>query len=200
MLPRFSSSTGESDTALLVLFLDIASNYYDIVLYTICGIPAVRLEGTAEDWQTVIQHTEMARSAFVKLAPYFDNLLPILKEIAGTAAGDEPDPEFWSSIYKFGNRCDGPYISGWITAFFAHRLKGNKTYEPIGVSKWPTKNNITSDLKTKNLPTHISKVPFIWNYHWRKHSMVFIGGIMGVEYDGFLTPRLGYGVLEKGKL
>jgi hypothetical protein len=198
MLPRFSTSSFESDTALLVLFLDIISDYYELTWFSFCGVPAVRVEGTAEDWQAVVQHAEMARSAFKGLTDYFDDLLPVLKEIAGTVGGDEPDPVFWTSIYKLNDESGGPFINGWITAFFAHRLT-DKGFKPRKDLCWRRLMNDPDggSFTTTELPTHLSVVPFVWDYFGTLTHMAFIAGVMGVEYDGFLTPRLGYGVLEE---
>jgi hypothetical protein len=200
MGPQFSTSSMESDTALLVLFLDIVSNYYYLALRTLCGVPAVRVEGTVEDWRTVVRHAEMARSAFDGLHAYFDDLLPVLKVITRAVGGDEPSPAFWRSIYKLKNESGGPYVNGWITAFFAHRMTYEEGFQPREDLNWRglMRDPYFGGLTTSELPTHLSTVPFVWDYYGRPINMAFIAGVMGIEYDGFLTPRLGYGVLEKG--
>jgi hypothetical protein len=197
MLPKFSTASFESDTALLVLFLDIVSNYYRLMWQTLCGVPAVRVEGTVEDWQTVVRHAQMVQREFGGLQAYFDDLLPVLKEIAGTVGGDEPDPAFWTSIYKLKDSSGGPYINGWITAFYAHRM----TYEGFQPRQDLDWRGLMHDpywggLTTSQLPVHLSAVPFVWDYYGNLINMAFVAGVMGVEHDGFLTPRLGYGVLE----
>ncbi len=234
LLPQFSTSSFESDTALLVLFLDIISNYYDALVYTLCGVPAVRVEGTVDDWQTVVNHAEMAQSEFSGLKPYFKDLLPVLREIAGAVGGQEPDPEFWASIYKYKDKVSsgGPYINGWITAFFAHTLtpcesamRQNPDWRSRAIrtksaprqnpdrgwvrvpfpTRFAPRQNLDwrrtaespfGGLTSMQLPVHLSKVPFIWDYFGTQINMAFMTGMMGVEYDGFLNPKLGYAVLE----
>ncbi len=55
--------------------------------------------------------------------------------------------------------------------------------------------------RTDSFPSHISKVPFIWEYERelprREIPMIFSAGVYGVEYQNdFLTPKLGFGVFE----
>lgn len=201
-LLKFSTSTFESETALLVLFLDMVSNYYGLMWQTMCGIPAIRVEGTAADWQLIVNQAEQLQKEFSGLHPYFADLLPVLKEMAGTVAGAEPDPEFWKSIYKYEGGSGGPYINGWITAFYAHTMTPSgfvprESFDWRQSAKRPFGGFTASDF-----PTHLTVVPFKWDYFGRVINMAFMAGVMGVEYDGHLNPRLGYGVLEdvRGKL
>lgn len=195
MLPKLSTSSFESETALFVVILDMAANYYQFGVETLCGIPAIRVEGEAADWREIVSHAEQLQGEFDGLRPYFADLLPVLREVAGTVDGNEPDPDFWNSIYKFGGESGGPYISGWISTFFAHTLKLS------GVrlrDKFDWRSN-TAPLAAREIPVHLNKVPFVWNYLGSRINMVFIAGVMGVEYDGYLNPRLGFGVLEEAR-
>jgi len=197
LLPHFSTSSVESETALLVLFLDIVANYYDLRLFSLCGIPAVRLEGDTSDWQTIVNHAEMAQREFTGLKDYFTDLLPVLREIAGTVGGQEPDPEFWSSIYKYKDASGGPFINGWITAFFAHKMtsQGFMLRDDLDWRKQAQQE--FSGFTSTDLPVHLSKVPFVWDYLGRTINMAFMAGVMGVAHDGFVNPKLGYAVLEE---
>lgn len=197
MLPQFSTSSFESDTALLVLFLDMVANYYGLEWHTLCGIPEVRVEGSPEDWRTIVNHAEMAEREFPGLRPYFHDLLPVLREISTTQAGAEPDPGFWNSFYKYGGGSGGPYINGWITSFLAHRMTpdGYLVREDLDWRK--NAHSSFSGLTSDDLPMHLSNVPFVWDYYGQRINMAFMAGMMGVEYrDGFLNPKLGYAVLE----
>lgn len=86
----------------------------------------------------------------------------MLKEIAGTVGGDEPDPAFWTSIYKLKDESGGPYINGWITAFFAHRMT-----QPREDLDWRSlmKDPYWGGLTTSQLPVHLSTIPFVWDYY-----------------------------------
>jgi hypothetical protein len=49
-------------------------------------------------------------------------------------------------------------------------------------------------------PRHVSCVPFVWQYFERAYDMSFAAGLLAVDHtDGFLSPRLGFAVLEHGE-
>lgn len=199
-LPTFSTTTPESEIATLVAFMDVVSEYYRFGFSTLCGIPAVRLEGTPQDWRLLVQSASALAEAFPGLRPYFTDLMPVLKEIAGVAAGADPDPEFWASLYKFNGGSGGPFVSGWITAFFAHVPAGHNGFQPKRECDWrkfASKRHF-GGFHTNEFACHVSSVPATWTYYERKISMGFAAGILGVDHDeGFLAPRLGYAVYER---
>jgi hypothetical protein len=201
LMPVFSTTTEESSTALLVLFMNILSKYYELEWMTLCGIPSIRIEGDADDWKKIVEHAELASKDFSGLQDYFNDLIPVLKEIAGVAAGDEPDPEFWEAIYNYNNESGGPYINGWITALLAHKKDGEGGFNLRDDFGWRANaKNPFGGLTSNDLPNHISNVPFKWKYSKggleKTFDMEFISGVFGVDFDGYLTPKLGYGVLE----
>ncbi|MDP3770969.1 MAG: DUF4419 domain-containing protein [bacterium] len=196
-LPTFSTTTPESEVAVLVAFMDVVSAYYKFGFHTMCGIPAVRLEGTPEDWRTLVQSASALAEAFPGLRPYFTDLVPVLKEIAATAAGTDPDPEFWRSLYKFGGGSGGPFVNGWITALFAHVPSGSG-FAPKREYDWRKRAASYGGFHTNEFPAHVSSVPATWTYFEQEIPMGFAAGILGVDHDdGFLAPRLGYAVYEK---
>lgn len=196
-LPHFTTSTVEDDTALLVAFMDAASPYYQYQWSTMCGIPQIRLEGASTDWHQLYSRTENLAREFNKgLSNYFADLLPVLQVFAETANGAKPSREFWRSIYKFGGGSGGPYVNGWITAFFAYV----QTPEGPVLKKqfdWLRMQGGFGGFKTNQFPSHVTKVPFVWNYYGTEYDMAFVAGVTGVDSsDNFLTPRLGFAVVE----
>lgn len=196
LLPQFSTGTEESSTALLVLFLNMVSNYYGLMWHTLCGIPEVKIDGTAEDWNTIATHIEMIQREFPPLHNYCRDLLPVVQEIRDTVITGTPDIQFWKSIYKYNGGSGGPYINGWITAFLAHRTtpEGFELRQDLNWQK-NTKSSF-SGLTADDLPVHLSVVPFKWDYYGEMRNMAFLSGFLGINHDRYLTPRLGFGVLE----
>ncbi len=191
-VPSFSTSTIEDETSLLVALMDVASPYYEYQMSTRCGIPQIRLEGEAAEWQSLYARTEVLARQFDGLSDYFSDLLPVLEKIVRTATGEAHDTHFWTSIYKYENGSGGPYVTGWITAFFAYELDYNGDSTLKRKHEWQNWGS-----KTNSFPTHYRKVPFVWAYFGRKIDMAFAAGIAGVDYeDGFLAPRLGFSVVE----
>ena len=202
LMPEFTTSTEETRMASLVLFLNILANYYAISWTTWCGIPTIRIEGDSADWNKIIAHAELASREFDGLQEYFADLIPVLKEIAGVANGDEPDPEFWCSMYKYKSRSGGNGINGWITTLIAHHKFRDGRFELKKHFDWRAmaENDGSwgpASLSADFLPSHVSSVPFQWNHLGKVIEMIFVTGFMGMTHDGFLNPQLGFGVLEK---
>jgi hypothetical protein len=49
---------------------------------------------------------------------------------------------------------------------------------------------------TNQFPSHVSTVPFVWEYADTRHDMTLAAGVTGVDYDddAYLAPRLGFAV------
>jgi hypothetical protein len=54
-VPRFSTTGPAERVAAEIALLDAVKCYFRYVLETLCGIPAVTLEGTAADWQELAE-------------------------------------------------------------------------------------------------------------------------------------------------
>jgi hypothetical protein len=177
-LPQFTTSTEESQLAILVLFLNILANYYEINVSSLCGIPAIRIEGDASDWRKIVHRAELASHEFNGLHDYFADLIPVLNEIAGVAGGDEPDPVFWRSIYKFESFSGGGIINGWVTTLIAHNKYKSGKFELRDKFDWRgTAENTDpggTSLAAVQVPSHFSKVPFTWHYLGQRYNMLDI--------------------------
>lgn len=199
LLPKFSNTSLEIETAHLVSFMDAASKYYDYSMSTCCGIPSFKIEGSAEDWDKIMKSAAKLKELLPGLNVYFANLLPVLKEIRDVADGNKVDYDYWSSIYKENGGSGGPYSNGWFNNFYAYsHYKDYSTMKPVARLKDSRDyTNTHFGPKLNNFPSNLSNVPFIWNYYEKEIPMSFVAGISSVEMnDGFLTPKLGVMVLE----
>lgn len=195
--PKFSTTTVEDETTILLAFMDTISSYYEFTMRTMCGIPQILLDGTADDWATLHDMAAALAGEFEGLSGYFSDLLPVLAQIYSTAATQQVDRDFWCSIYKYDGGSGGPYINGWITAFFAHQqtrqgavLRDSFDWESMARSSF-------GGFQSNDFPAHVSQVPFNWDYLGTVYPMTFAAGILGVDNrDGFMSPRLGFAVVE----
>ncbi len=195
-LPRFSTLTPESETAILVAFMDAVSSYYKFRWMTMCGIPSVRLEGEVADCELLMLSAVTLSEIFTELKGYFSDLLSVLREILRTVKGEGMSREFWKSIYKYDNGSGGPYVSGWITALTAY-LNTPGGPEPKREFNWESLIDGWGGYGTNDFPSHVSRVGFVWDYYGKKIPMAFVTGVLGTELDnGFLAPKLGVGVVE----
>lgn len=191
-LPEYSTTTYISNAALLLSFMDAASPYYDYRMRTLCGIPRVKLEGDKEDWDLLVSRTQELSRAFVGLSEYFSNLIPVLQEVTSAFDGNTNE-EFWMSLYKRGGGSGGPYVQGWITSLVAH--VGDRSRNHFD---WRRSFGSFGGLNVGDFPPHLSQIDFIWEYLGSEIPMSFVSGVLDVSVkDGYLTPELGVGVVER---
>lgn len=205
LLLNFTTGTAESRAATLVAFMDAAQSYYEYHTGTMCGIPRIRLDGSADDWQKFCSSIEAASRIFGRtdlMKLYFQHLMPVVSTIADQAIGGKVDNEFWASIYKWRSESGGDRCQGWITSFLAYTREDGGKLMPKPKWLFDCKNDRGfGGIGSGSFPTHVSSAPFLWNYYGEKLPMTYIGGILGVENDsGFVSPRLSYGVLNGNSL
>lgn len=192
--PAFSTTGVEDWTASLVALMDVISPYYELQWISLCGIPKIRLEGTPEDWSELAERARELSERFELLGPWFADLLPVLRNVAATAAGAVVDEEFWGSLYKWRSQSGGARITGWITAFFAHQ-QTESGLRPRTSFDWQGRHGSEAWFHDNSFPSHLSVVPFRWQTPDAEHKMAFLGGAMGLERDGdFIRPVLGAAV------
>ncbi|MFF8842341.1 DUF4419 domain-containing protein [Streptomyces sp. NPDC015127] len=187
--PAFSTTTSADATAALVALMDAVSPYYRFRWESLCGIPRIRLEGTDRDWRLLAARVRELAEWFDGLRPWFTALHPVLDAIGATASGWGVDPEFWRSLYKWESASGGDRVTGWITAFFAHRYTDD--------GPCPRKSFGPGTTEEADFPSHVSRVPFRWETPAGTVEMAFLGGVLGIERDGeWIRPRLGHAVVE----
>jgi len=175
-----------------IALLDAMQSYFKYELYTKCGIPQITLEGTPEDWRSIVRRVESF--ADFGLGWWIKSLLPILNEFVAASTGDV-NKEFWESIYKYqaarGSGSD--YITGWIAKLFPY-VGDDGDRNPSLESE-----RIEARGFFKNLP---SKAPFTWFYYEEIYEMEFVAGLMGISQNpdtGCLRPEIAWAVMEAEK-
>lgn len=124
----FSTTTPVTHVASNIMIMSAMQHYFDYSIISICGIPDIYLEGSAEDWKRLIEKTNALRQ--YDLDWWIDELEPILKKIAAAAAG-ENDIIFWQSIIRkkdipvegeemCGWKPPHEEIDGWIVKFYPY--------------------------------------------------------------------------------
>jgi hypothetical protein len=208
-VPRFSTTTPTDRIAAEIVLLDAVQSYFEYELHTLCGIPAITLEGTAEDWQALADRTE-AFAPF-DLEWWLTPLRPILREFVAAARGDIRRA-FWESIYKFDTVSGGAAITGWIAAFFPYfkDARGNATVR----NRWLAEGGAALQLLLAGgdqerfnpdgpspgaFPSGLARAPFVWKYLTQRFDMEFTGGFVGVAQDSTtlsLRPEIGWAIRQ----
>ncbi|KKR04293.1 MAG: hypothetical protein UT30_C0009G0003 [Candidatus Uhrbacteria bacterium GW2011_GWF2_39_13] len=201
MLAPFSTDTMEAQLARLVTFMDAASPFYEYSVRTLCGIPRVRMLGTAEDWQMLATSVaNLSRFFGDTLEKYFRYLIPVTDKLAAQAAGQAHDNTFWVSLYKYKSESGGAKCNGWITAFlnFIFDSEKNVVEKRDNAYDWTTEHKyFMPGIGHGSVPSLVSSVPFVWKYLGTKIDMRFLGGVLGVDLiDGCVTPALSYAVVQ----
>jgi hypothetical protein len=208
-VPRFSTTGPTERIAAEVVLLDAMQSYFDYVLRTMCGIPAITLEGTPQDWEQVAERAEAF--AGYGLEWWLTPLRPVLRQFVAASRG-KVDAPFWRSIYKFETHSGGATVTGWVPLFFpylkdAHGLAtvrnpwlaegGDRLRRLLGGRRDP--HSLGSDGPSPGaFPGGLARAPFKWEYFHQTFDMELLGGFVGVGQDEALTlrPEIGWAVRQ----
>jgi len=158
----------------------------------ICGIPEIKLEGTTQDWQKVLDKARYLRK--YKFDWWIDEIEPVLEKFVAASKGDY-EKEFWRNIFKshtekvYGS---GLKIDGWIVKFFPYDNKGKR-------------NNLNELIYRDNLPNEIVKVDFKYiivdgRGNEKTTPMELWAGFIGLEQNRetfALKPEIGWMIKKK---
>jgi hypothetical protein len=207
------STTGRVERAASeVVLMDAVQSYFEYSFVSLCGIPAVTLEGTVEDWENVRER--VGRLGQYDLSWWTDRVGPIIDEFVKAAKGS-PTPSFWKGLYKEHHRSGGPFVSGWLVRLLPYlkqrefRCEVRNDYRTRYFTPWRTDlRNFLLDpppagggrvcgLKHDQLPSSVSAVPFVWRYRGERFDYQFLAGVMTVTQETetrAVRPRIGWAV------
>ncbi len=96
--PGFSTSSELMQTVSRLSVMNTMKSYFTYVIRIGCGIRAVRMEGTTEDWMKLISKADELLANFEMdwWAPY---LMPVLYELLNTFQGSN-NPKFWDCCIR----------------------------------------------------------------------------------------------------
>ena len=215
----FSTTGAIERAANEIVLMETLKSYFEYEFHSLCGIPEVTLEGTAEDWNELRKRSEVLGSTY-DLGWWMNRIAPTLERIARNAAGAD-DPELWNNIYKIDNGSGGPYINGWIVDFFPYlqttgfiHKEHNELVddweevfanpdqfreEKIDERNWLFSEGSGHGITTESLPGSLCRAPFVWQYLDRHYEMEFVAGFIGFTQNTenlAVRPKIGWGVRE----
>ena len=189
----FSTTTPVEKIASEITIMKAMESYFEyIVMYVVCGIPEITLQGTTEDWEKVLEKTQQLSK--YDLEWWTKELEPILKEIIATSKG-KVDKNFWRNMFKYHTQKEygAPNIvDGWIVKFFPYDKDGKR-------------NNLQTlggTAEKAKLPEEIVKVDlqYIDTETWEQIPLELWAGFVGLEQnkENFtLTPKIGWLIRKK---
>lgn len=215
LMADFSTTGPLEKTVCAITILDAYEAYFEYVVYCICGIPSITLEGTVSDWRNLREKIEIL--AHFEMDWWLSSLRPILDHFVRAAEGDI-DLEHWQNIYKLKKAYGWDRINGWIARlipYIRHGQSGSFSVvnpllaEPFviesdeGPEPAPSFFTAVSGLISKDLPSGLSLVPFRFEGGLQSKEMQLIGGFVGIEQVGeaqAIRPKLGWAVRQAGLL
>jgi hypothetical protein len=210
--PRFSTTGPAERVAAEIVLLGAVRNYFELVLRTLCGIPAVTLDGTPGDWEELADRARAFAELDLGLDWWLTPLEPVLREFAAAARGEARRP-FWQSIYKYGSYSGGACVTGWFAAFFPYLkdergeptirnrwlAEGGKRLARLLAAEWEGKAFDLGGIPPSCFPGGLTRAPFAWEFPSRRFEMELLGGFVGVAQETetlALRPEVGWAVRE----
>jgi len=187
----FSTTTPAEKIASEITIMEAMKPYFEfIVIYYICGIPEITLQGTSEDWQKILDKAKQLEK--YGLTWWTKELEPILKEFVKASKG-KIDKKFWRNMFKYHSQkgYGAPnIIDGWIVKFFPYDKDG--------------KRNNLKELQGRdgNLPDEIAKVDlrYLDSETGVETQLELWAGFIGLEQnrENFaLTPKIAWMIRKK---
>ena len=88
----FTTTTPLISSVYALTLMDTMKSYFKFEVYTMCGIPKVKLIGSREDWARLIK--KVKKLAEFELEWWISSLIPILEKFLKAYEG-EVDTIFW---------------------------------------------------------------------------------------------------------
>lgn len=183
----FSTTTQIEKVASEITIMEAMEPYFEfVVMYIVCGIPEITLQGTTEDWQKILDKTKKLGDYDLKW--WTNELEPILEEFVDASKG-EVDKIFWRNMFKYHSqkKYGAPnIIDGWIVKFFPYDKDGKR-------------NNLDKLIGGGSLPDEMVKVDLRFiktdGIHSEETLLELWAGFIGLEQNAetfALTPKISW--------
>ena len=217
---KFSTTTPVEETAFRMSLMDATKSYYEYSVMTVCGVPEITLEGTREDWKSILDATGQLDT--FGLNWWTRELKPVLGEFINAYDG-MVDTLFWCSIVSAANMSGrGLLVNGWMAKFFPYMLNGKKEYVRNRIMTYDFRQALLQrqsmtplEKKTSELhqwddpqrflsmpcfPNGVLETPFVWKTSRKRYKLMFVSGFIAASYDSgssTLRPEIGYAIIKK---
>ena len=190
----FSTSGPVERIATKLALMNAVQSYFEYrVMYFVCGIPDITLQGTPADWRRVREKASQLRGYGIDW--WIDALDPVLEQFVRASEGDV-DIEFWQDMVKKQRpgqlrtvSClpgdDMTEFDGWFLKFFPYDMNG----------RTPEKIVYMHELLPEFVRTPFKYVAVDSSGHvLEEYDMDFWSGFIGVKIDekGALVPQIGW--------
>jgi hypothetical protein len=126
----FSTTAPDQLISSQVMLMASLQKYFTYTVSTRCGIPAVEMLGTEQDWEQLLEKTRKLEALLqpvmgeVKLASWFTSTLVTLEKLVATYRG-APDREWWGHVLSW-NETHGSGGRSWWDGWMVDLLMGGQ--------------------------------------------------------------------------
>ena len=188
----FSTTTAIEKIASEITIMEAMEPYFEfVVIYAVCGIPEITLQGTTDDWQKILERTKKLGEYDLKW--WTKELEPILEEFVNASKGNI-DKDFWRNMFKYHSQKEygaPKIIDGWIVKFFPYDKDGKR-------------NDLDRLVGGGSLPEEMVKVDFKFiktdGIQTQETMLELWAGFIGLEQNTktyALTPQISWMVKKK---
>lgn len=194
----YSISTEMSSLVSRLIIMDVFKVYYNYNVFSLCGIPNVKLKGSQEDWLKLQGKVEkliyLSKSLNIGLDYFLEGFLFITKKLVYAVVNEEIDITFWKSIYKLRQESGGQPVNGWINALYYTGFMDNPDTLSFLKRHYYFRNDEGIPFMSKEIvPPSIFRTPFKLD----GKDYIMNSGIIGGVYDhndGYLKSRYFYAI------
>ncbi|KAG6811064.1 hypothetical protein H0H92_009153 [Tricholoma furcatifolium] len=198
VLPNFTTTTPNDTVICSALIMSTLKQYFNYTMRLGCGIPFITLQGTQEDWQSILDRIDKIPEFGEEPTEWATMLSAILKRFvhAFDKGGPQADKDFWERmVHESPGGSFVPFISGWITAFCAWDTKGRfftarKNQHGFGMDPPQWVINLTFDgvwfPRVHNAPEGYAEVDVLVSdeREGKEYNCTMLAGHVAITMDG----------------
>ena len=177
----------------LVGLMDTTQHYFNYHIATYCGVTALHLEGTSDDWVRLKSKVLTLVKKFDDLGEWVTRLEQVLDKFIETCEGTF-DEKWWKSFYHYQNESGGPQVNGHIVELFCYvkDTQGNLV---------KAKQRVTGGwgCSPMSFPTALARVPVVWETQDSLFNLSLVAGSPGCSQNPdtlAVSPYLMWGVYQ----
>merc|ERR1719219_2145205 len=179
MIPDFTTTTSIHRIVSQITLMTSVQEFFEYSMGTLCGIPAIEMKGTAEDWMKLGEKIKELRKTLKPIenaiglgktqyagyhrhgGSWWDNVEEIASKLLDTYNGN-PDEDWWSRIITENSYGSGmPDFDGW----FMEKLLNVKHATTIG-----------------SAPSGLVSIPMKFSDPGREEKGAVIAGMVGYKF------------------
>jgi len=180
MIPDFTTTTSIHKIVSQITLMTSVQEFFEYSVGTLCGIPAIEMKGTQQDWENLITkirdlrktlkpiENEIGLGGYRRQGSWWDKVEDIAEKLLDTFEGN-PDEYWWSQIITEKSYGSGsPDFDGW----FMENLLNVRHAKTIG-----------------SAPSGLVSIPMKFSDPGREEKGAVIAGMAGYQFHWRNTTR-----------